>query len=113
MQSLGGDIENEDKTVDKYLHSLSKNNNKLGNAIRIGNEADQVARDIKLGLSSQSDKLEKMGNNMGRLQSQLSISNRIINVIWRNEIKNKVILYWVIISLIVGIGVLIYFLVTK
>ena len=112
-QSLGTDIENDGIKVDKYLHSLSKNNQKLSDAIKIGSQADQDARDIKLGLSSQTDKLSKMSNNVVRTQYQLSISNRLVDTIWRNETKNKLILYWVILSLIVGIGVLIYFLVTK
>ena len=92
-QSLGTDIENDGIKVDKYLHSLSKNNQKLSDAIKIGSQADQDARDIKLGLSSQTDKLSKMSNNVVRTQYQLSISNRLIDTIWRNETKNKLILY--------------------
>ena len=100
---------NGTQKVDRYLQSLSKNNNKLSQAISIGNETENVARDIKIGLHSNTEKLHKTHRNVGRIQTQLSLSNKLIDVIRRNEMKNKIILYTVVCFLILAIVLIMYF----
>jgi hypothetical protein len=92
-QNNGGDIENEGEKVDQYLKSLSKNNNRLSQAIRVGSETENVARDIKLGLNSNSEKLNRASHNVGRVQTQLALSNKLVDIIRRNELRNRIVLY--------------------
>ena len=92
-QNNGGDLENEGEKVDQYLKSLSKNNNRLSQAIRVGSETENVARDIKLGLNSNSEKLNRASHNVGRVQTQLALSNKLVDIIRRNELRNRIVLY--------------------
>ena len=121
----GVDIEDTYKG-DKYLHALSKNNNKLDDAIRVGADsklyqiilvilfvffprvltgfefddakllciiAEIMAKDIKVNLNSNTDKIERANNNVIRIQTQLGLADRLINIISRNEKRNTLILY--------------------
>ena len=109
LNRSSNDLEGGSDPVDKYLSSLSKNNNKLRNAIIVGNETEIVARDTKINLHSNTDKLQGIQSNMGRVKRELTISDKLINIIKRNEQRNKIIIYCVILFLIIAVGIIVYF----
>mmetsp|Transcript_7771 Transcript_7771/g.7337 ORF Transcript_7771/g.7337 Transcript_7771/m.7337 type:complete len:106 (-) Transcript_7771:40-357(-) len=88
-----------------YLNS----NNKLRNVVAIGEEAERVARDTKVNLHSNSDKLRNIQGNVNRVRTELTLSDRLINIIRRNETKNKIILYCIILFLLIAAIVIVYF----
>jgi hypothetical protein len=92
---------------------LSRQNNRLHEAIQIGSEAEIEARDIKLNLEGQTRQLEDIDGNVHRLQGNLSMSNRMIDVMRRHEMKSKMLLYCVIITLILGVLIIGYFVLVK
>ena len=49
------------------------------------------------------------GVQVNRVKGELTFSNRVLEVIKRNEIKNKLILYAVVIFLVVSILFIVYF----
>ena len=71
---------------------LFKQNQSLEDAVRIGEEAEIEARDIKLNLEGHTSQLESIGNNVGRLNGHLSKGAKLIDTMRRHEMKNKVIL---------------------
>ena len=55
--------------------------------------AEIMAKDIKVNLNSNTDKIERANNNVMRIQTQLGLADRLINIISRNEKRNTLILY--------------------
>ena len=55
--------------------------------------AEIMAKDIKVNLNSNTDKIERANNNVIRIQTQLGLADRLINIISRNEKRNTLILY--------------------
>jgi len=105
-ESMG---EHKRKMGNKQYQQLTKNNKNLNDAISIGRGAESTAIDTKLNLQSNNEKLSNTRDNVFRMQGELSKSNRIVDVIRRNELKNKIIVYGVVIFLIAAIGVIAYF----
>lgn len=95
--------------VDQYMYALAKNNTKLDDAIRAGAESENIAKDIKVNLNAQGDKMLKMERNLHEMDKELSTADRFIKIISCNEKKNSIILYFVVFLLIAGIGLIIYF----
>ena len=85
----------------------------LNNAIKIGREAENTAADTKLNLQSNTEKLGKTRDKVFRLHGQLSQSNKLVDVIRRQEMKNKIIVYCVVLFLLIAIGIIAYFEVFK
>ena len=75
----------------------------------MGSEADNMGRDIKVNLAGQTDQLRRASANTKVIGGELSISNRLLNQIRRSEMRNKIILYCVVIFLVVSIGLIVYF----
>ena len=71
---------------------LLKQNQQLEDAVRFGAQAEIEARDIKLDLEGQSNQLENVGGNIGRLGGHLAAGSKLIDVMRRHETKNKLIL---------------------
>mmetsp|Transcript_5951 Transcript_5951/g.5110 ORF Transcript_5951/g.5110 Transcript_5951/m.5110 type:complete len:155 (+) Transcript_5951:213-677(+) len=97
------------RKVDRYLNNLSRNNNKLRDAIVVGEEAETVARDTKLNMSSNTNKMIKTSDNMGRMNRELRQGEKLIDIIRRNEMKNKLILYIIVVILILAAALIVYF----
>lgn len=110
IESSGGGT---DHRQDKRMRQVAKNNQKLDEALSVGYAAETTAKDIKLGLHSNSEKLNRAGDNVHRINGQLSVSNRLIDVMQRHETKNKIIIYCVALVLILGIVAVLYFTLFK
>mmetsp|Transcript_10966 Transcript_10966/g.9699 ORF Transcript_10966/g.9699 Transcript_10966/m.9699 type:complete len:92 (+) Transcript_10966:313-588(+) len=87
-------INNEHKVqlLNNGSRKLLKQNQDLENAVRIGEEAEVEARDIKLNLENNTNQLAGIGNNVRRMNDQLSVGSKLIDVMKRHEMKNKFIL---------------------
>ena len=65
-------------------------------------ECEEMARDIKYNLRSQTDKLEnKTMKNLFGMQRDMVKSNRLVNMIKSARLKNKLILYGIVAMLVV------------
>ena len=73
------------------------NRNKLEEAKQVGFEMEDMARDIKFNLRSQSDKLEnKTLKNLYGINREMSTANKFIMLIKKHRFKNKLVLYGII-----------------
>ena len=68
-----------------------------------------MGRDIKINLYGQSEKMGRAGDNLGNMQGELTISNRLLNIIRRNEMRNKITLYCVVLFLLISVVLILYF----
>ena len=94
----GDDIELGSKHERVLLHQR----NKLEEAKQVGMECEEMARDIKYNLRSQTDKLEnKTMKNLFGMQRDMVKSNRLVNMIKSARLKNKLILYGIVAMLVV------------
>ena len=94
----GDDIEMSSKHERVLLH----NRNKLEEAKQVGLECEDMARDIKFNLRSQTDKLEnKTMKNLFGMQRDMVKSNRLVNMIKSARLKNKLILWGIVAMLVV------------
>ena len=70
----------------------------------MGIECEEMARDIKYNLRSQSDKLEnKTLKNLFGIQRDMTKSNRIVDAIKKARFKNKLIMYGIVTLIILSI----------
>ena len=70
---------------------------------------DDMARDIKYNLRSQTDKLEnKTLKNLFGMQTDLGKSNRLILLIKKNRFKNKLVMWGIIALLVVSVLFVVY-----
>ena len=83
--------------------------NQLEDAKRVGYEAENIAGDIKVNLAGQTDKIKKIHSNVHQISGNLTVSNRIMDAIKRGNMKNKLILYFVVLMLIASVALIIYF----
>lgn len=67
--------------VDAYMLKLGQNNNKLDDAIRYGAQSENIAKDIKINLQAQSEKMDKMDKNLHEIQRELGFSEKLIKAI--------------------------------
>ena len=92
---------------------LSDQNRLLGQAIRVGQEAENVAKDTKINLQGDTEKMERMRDNVRRIQGEVSFSDKMLDIIKRNESRNSLILYAVVILVVAGILLLLFFKIFK
>ena len=92
---------------------LSDQNRLLGQAIRVGHEAENVAKDTKINLQGDTDKMERMRGNIMRIQGEVSFSDKMLDIIKRNESRNSLILYTVVALVVAGILLLLFFKILK
>ena len=72
-------------------------------------ECEEMARDIKYNLRSQTDKLEnKTMKNLFGMQRDMVKSNRLVNMIKSARLKNKLILYGIVAMLVVCVIFIFY-----
>ena len=85
---------------------LSDNNKKLNNAIVVGYEAEVVAKDTKINLQGDSEKMVKMGDKLHRIDVDVGSSDKLVDIIKWNEQKNSIILYgtiWILVSWVLAV----------
>ena len=88
----------------KHERVLLHNRNKLEEAKAVGIECEEMAKDIKFNLRSQTDKLEnKTLKNLYGMQGNLTKSNRLVNLIKKARFKNKLILWGIIALLVISV----------
>ena len=92
---------------------LSDQNRKLNNAIRVGNEAEIIAKDTKFNLAADTEKFIKIKDNIGRIDREVSLSDKLLDIIKKNETRNRCLLYTVAFIIILGILLLVYFKIMK
>jgi len=101
----GDDIEMSSKHERVLLH----NRNKLEEAKQVGIECEEMARDIKFNLRSQTDKLEnKTIKNLFGMQKDLGKSNRLVMMIKKARFKNKLILWGIVALLVISVIFILY-----
>ena len=70
---------------------------------------EDMARDIKFNLRSQSDKLEnKTLKNLYGINKEMTASNRLITLIKSHRFKNKLVLWGIVALLVVSIMFVFY-----
>ena len=75
----------------------------------MGMECEEMARDIKYNLRSQTDKLEnKTMKNLFGMQRDMVKSNRLVNMIKSARLKNKLILYGIVAMLVICVIFIFY-----
>lgn len=88
---------------------LLHNRNKLEEVKNVGFECEDMARDIKFNLRSQTDKLENSTlKNLFSMQKGIGQSNRLVTMIKSARLKNKVIMYGIMTMLCLSILFIIY-----
>ena len=93
----------------KHERVLLHNRNRLEEAKAVGMECEEMAKDIKFNLRSQTDKLEnKTLKNLYGMQKDISGSNRLIKLIQKARLKNKLILWGIIALLVMSLVFIIY-----
>ena len=94
----------ETQTSTKQERVLLQNRRHLEEAKSVGLECDDMARDIKFNLQSQSHKLENSTlKNLYEIQKDTVLSSRLIKSIKAARFKNKLIMCGIIILLILSI----------
>lgn len=76
---------------------MLNNNKKLDEALRVGNECEDMARDIKVNLGGQSETMKnKIMKNLRGINQELTLSNRWMLKIKKERLKNKMLIYAVL-----------------
>jgi len=89
--------------------AIQENNRQLENAKMVGLECEEVARDIKFNLAGQSDKMQNsILRNLKGIQGETGIANRLLTIIKKERMKNKIILYSVLAFLIASVLYILY-----
>eukprot|EP00357_Protocruzia_adherens_P014367 CAMPEP_0115015028 /NCGR_PEP_ID=MMETSP0216-20121206/26490_1 /TAXON_ID=223996 /ORGANISM="Protocruzia adherens, Strain Boccale" /LENGTH=256 /DNA_ID=CAMNT_0002385001 /DNA_START=78 /DNA_END=848 /DNA_ORIENTATION=- len=83
-------------------------NYNLEMARRTGETTKEVANGIEVELQRQRETLTRATENVRRVDHDVSKSNRLIDRMRRNALKNKVILCCVVVFLFIALGVIVY-----
>ena len=92
---------------------MQRQNHDLEEAVKIGEEAELEARDIKINLDHNARNLDHARDNVRRINGNLSVGNRLIDTMRRHEFKNKMIIYCVFVILIIAALIIGYIVVIK
>eukprot|EP00347_Sterkiella_histriomuscorum_P017764 403348087 len=96
----------------KQEQMIRQNNRELENAKMVGLACEDVANDIKVNLRSQSDKMQNsILKNLLSIQGQSNIANRLLTTIKKERLKNRLILYLVLLLVVLAIIFILYKLV--
>ena len=52
--------------------------------------------------------MNKIGSNLGNISGEMTLANRLLTLIKKERLKNKLLLYGVILFLVVSLGIIIY-----
>ena len=93
----------------KHDRVLLHNRNRLEEAKQVGIECEEMARDIKYNLRTQSDKLENRTlKNLFGIQRDMTKSNRLVDAIKKARFKNKLIMYGIVTLIFLSIVFILY-----
>lgn len=111
-ESEGGSETDKKRLLGKH-NQMSDQNYRLGQAIRIGNEAEIIAKDTKIHLQADTEKLDRMHNNVRNINGELTMSDKLLNAIKKNESRNRIMLYTVVFIIFSAIVLLVVFKIMK
>ncbi|CAI2376060.1 unnamed protein product [Moneuplotes crassus] len=92
---------------------LSDQQNKLNQAIRVGHEAEVIAKDTKFNLAKDTDKMQKIRQNLGKVDGEMTVSDRLLDIIKKNESRNRCVLYSVAFTIVGAILLLVFLRIFK
>eukprot|EP01090_Pellita_catalonica_P020458 TRINITY_DN7325_c0_g1_i1.p1 TRINITY_DN7325_c0_g1~~TRINITY_DN7325_c0_g1_i1.p1 ORF type:complete len:138 (-),score=18.23 TRINITY_DN7325_c0_g1_i1:77-490(-) len=75
---------------------------------QIALQTEDIGRDVQETLDEQGEKLESARDNVRRMNEDMDAARRIVFAIFRNSITNKIIVFFIILLQIVGIGAIVY-----
>ncbi|CAI2376390.1 unnamed protein product [Moneuplotes crassus] len=87
---------------------LSDQHNKLNQVIRVGHETEVIAQDTKFNLAKDTEKMQRIRDNIGRVDDEMTISDKLIDIIRRNESRNRFILYSVAFVIVAAILIMLF-----
>lgn len=88
---------------------LRDNNRELDKAKSVGLAMEDMASDIKFNLHQQTDKMQnKILKNLYNIQGDTTIANRLMNLIKKERMKNKIIMYAIMIFMAIAVIFVIY-----
>lgn len=83
---------------------IRENNRQLEHAKSVGYACEDMATDVKINLAGQSDKMQNsVLKNLHSIQGETTVANRVMNLIKKERMKNRIILYSVILLLVIAI----------
>ena len=92
----------------KQAMAIHENNRQLENAKMVGLQCEEVARDIKFNLAGQTDKMQNsILRNLKSIQGETGIANRLLTMIKKERMKNKLVLYSILVFLVISVLVII------
>ena len=98
------DLEQNEKKMARQERELLQNRRRLEEAKEVGYEMDDMARDIKFNLQTQSDKLEKSTlKNLYAIQKDMVMSSRLLQMIKAQRGRNKLIMYGIMALICISI----------
>ena len=88
---------------------IRENNSMLGNAKRVGSECEDMANDIKFNLSKQTNQMQNsVLKNLYSIQGETTVANRLLNVIKKERMKNRLVFYTVLAAVAFAIIFILY-----
>mmetsp|Transcript_21036 Transcript_21036/g.23421 ORF Transcript_21036/g.23421 Transcript_21036/m.23421 type:complete len:104 (+) Transcript_21036:278-589(+) len=69
--------------------TLSDQNHRLKHAIKVGNEAEVVAKDTMINLEAGTNKMHNIRDNIGRVNKEMTLSDKLLDIIKKNESRNR------------------------
>lgn len=88
---------------------IRENNRALDQAKQVGLACEDTANDIKINLAKQTDKMQNsVLKNLLGIQGETNIANRLLTVIKKERMKNRLIMYSVFAFLIIAVIFILY-----
>eukprot|EP00347_Sterkiella_histriomuscorum_P012813 403367129 len=97
----------EEAKVWEGRQKLLQQNQQLDSAAKVGYDMEAIAVDIRTNLQGQSQKMQKIDSKLGNMNSDMSVSNRLMNDIKKGRKTNKLILYGVLSLILIAISLVI------
>lgn len=98
-----------EKIENKQEKLIRENNRALDNAKTVGLACEDIALDIKVNLKGQTEKMQHSTlKNLYEIQGETTIANRLMTIIKKERLKNRIVLYSVLILLILAVAFIIY-----
>lgn len=94
---------------DRHGRMIRENNRQLDQAKSVGLACEDMANDIKINLAGQTDKMQNsVLTNLYNIQGETTIASRLLNFIKKERMKNRIILYSIMICLVLAVMFILY-----
>ena len=81
----------------------------MDNAKSVGLACEDIANDIKINMNAQTDKMQNsILKNLYGIQGETTLANRLLNVIKKERMKNRIVLYSIVLFLIISVVIIFY-----